>query len=134
MNTYMDTLNGQIDRLFDEALGECGIGGENWVPACNVREDENRFYVQVALPGWEPNQVTLEVKEKMLTITGERSGEDMGHYHMREIPDGSFRRVFTLPPFIDHEKGRAVHANGLLHISFPKREEAKSTRILIEAA
>ena len=81
MNTYMDALNQQIDRLFDEALGECGTGGEHWVPACNVREDENGFYVQVALPGWEP---------------------------------------------------RAVHANGLLQISFPKRE-AKARRILIEA-
>jgi hypothetical protein len=39
MTTYMDALNRQIDRLFDEALGECGI--DHWGPACNVREDEN---------------------------------------------------------------------------------------------
>jgi HSP20 family protein len=134
MNTYMDALNQQIDRLFDEALGECGTSGDHWVPACNVREGENGFDVQVALPGWEPNQVTLEVKDKMLTVRGERSSEDTGHYIVREIPDGSFCRVFTLPASIDHEKARAVHANGLLRISFPKREEAKARRILIEAA
>ena len=134
MNTYMDALNQQIDRLFDEALGECGTGGEHWVPACNVREDENGFYVQVALPGWEPNQITLDVKDKMLTVRGERSCEDTGHYHVREIPNGSFFRRFTLPASLDHEKARAVHANGLLQISFPKREEAKARRILIEAA
>jgi HSP20 family protein len=133
MNTYMDALNQQIDRLFDEALGECGTGSEHWVPACNVREDENGFYVQVALPGWEPNQITLDVKDKMLTVKGERSSEDTGHYHVREIPDGSFFRMFTLPSSLDHEKARAVHANGLLQISFPKRE-AKARRILIEAA
>lgn len=45
MTTYMDALNRQIDRLFDEALGECGTSSEHWVPACNVREDENGFYV-----------------------------------------------------------------------------------------
>jgi len=134
MTTYMDAVNRQIDRLFDEALGECGTSGDHWVPACNVREDENGFYVQVALPGWEPNQVTLEVQDKRLTIRGERSVEDAGHYHVREIPDGSFRRIFTLPVSLDHEKARAVHANGLLQISFPKREETKARRILIEAA
>lgn len=134
MTTYMDGLNRQIDRLFDEALGECGTSGDHWVPACNVREDENGYYVEVALPGWEPNQVTLEMKDKMLTVRGERSGEDAAHYHVREIPDGSFCRIFTLPVSFDHEKARAVHANGLLTISFPKREEAKARRILIEAA
>jgi HSP20 family protein len=72
MTTYMDALNRQIDRLFDEALGESGTSSDHWVPACNVREDENGFYVQVALPGWEPNQVNLEMKDKMLTVWGER--------------------------------------------------------------
>jgi HSP20 family protein len=134
MNTYMDALNHQIDRLFDEASGECGTSGDHWVPACNVREDENGFYVQVALPGWEPNQVTLEVKDKMLSVMGERSGEDRGQYLMREIPDGSFYRVFNLPASLDSGKARATHANGLLSISIPKREEAKARRILIEAA
>jgi HSP20 family protein len=134
MTTYMDALNHQIDRLFDEALGEYGTSGDHRVPACNVREDENGFYVQVALSGWEPNQVSLEVKDNTLIIRGERSGEDSGRYHVREIPDGSFCRIFALPDSLDHEKARAVHANGLLQISFPKREEAKARRILIEAA
>ena len=134
MTTYMDALNRQIDRLFDEALGESGTSSDHWVPACNVREDENGFYVQVALPGWEPNQVNLEMKDKMLTVWGERAGEESGQYHVREIPEGSFSRVFALPASIDHEKARAVHANGLLQISFPKREQAKARRILIEAA
>lgn len=134
MTTYMDALNRQIDRLFDEALGESGTSSDHWVPACNVREDENGFYVQVALPGWEPNQVNLEMKDKILTVWGERAGEESAQYHVREIPDGSFSRVFALPASIDHEKARAVHANGLLQISFPKREEAKARRILIEAA
>ncbi|HKY72620.1 MAG TPA: Hsp20/alpha crystallin family protein [Nitrospira sp.] len=143
MNSYIPSVwssigqemfDRQIDRMFDEALREFGANTETWVPACNVREDENGFDVQVALPGWEPNQVTVEVKDKMLTVRGARSQEGTGTYHVHEIPGGSFCRGFALPASIDHEKARAVHANGLLHISFPKREEAKARRILIEAA
>jgi HSP20 family protein len=134
MTTYLDALNQQVDSLFNEALGEAGTSDDHWVPACNVREDDNGFYVHVALPGWAPSQVTLEVKDNRLTVTGERSPDNAGHYHLREIPEGSFCRMFTLPQSIDHEKARAVHANGLLQIAFPKREEAKAHRILIEAA
>ena len=136
MNSYMspDVFERQIDRIFDEVLHGLETSSQNWVPACNVWEDENGFYVQVALPGWEPKEISLEVKEKMLTVKGERSGEETRRYHLQEIARGNFARLFTLPASIDHEKARAVHANGLLTISFPKREEAKARRILIEAA
>lgn len=136
MSTYMspDVFERQIDRIFDEALHGLETSGQNWVPACNVWEDENGFYVQVALPGWEPKEISLEVKEKILTVQGERVGEETRQYHLQEIAAGNFARLFTLPASIDHEKARAVHTNGLLTISFPKREEAKARRILIEAA
>ena len=44
---YMDALHNQIDRLFNEALDECGMSGDHWVPACNVHEDKNGDYIQV---------------------------------------------------------------------------------------
>jgi HSP20 family protein len=143
MSTYMpsvwssirpDVFDRQIDRLFDEALREFGASAQDWVPACNVWEDENGFYVQAALPGWEPHQISLEVNNKTLTIKGERTSEEAGQYHLHEIGGSHFTRLFTLPKFIDHEKAKAAQANGLLTISFPKREEAKARRILIEAA
>lgn len=135
-STYMpsEVFDRQIDRMLDEALRELGTGSQDWVPPCNVWEDENGFYVQVALPGWEPNQITLDVNNKTLTVKGERAGEDARHYHLHEIGGSHFARYFTLPTFIEHEKAKAIHANGLLTISFPKREEAKARRILIEAA
>lgn len=136
MSTYMspDVFNRQIDRIFDEVLHGLETSGQHWVPACNVWDDENGFYVQVALPGWEPKEISLDVKEKMLTVKGERSSEETRHYHLQEIAAGNFARLFTLPTSVDHEKARAVHSNGVLTISFPKREEAKARRILIEAA
>lgn len=74
------------------------------------------------------------MKEKMLTVKGQRARENTRQYRLHEIADSNFMRVFTLPASVDHEKAKAVHTNGLLTISFPKREEAKARRILIEAA
>ncbi len=143
MSTYLlkpwpplgsEAVNRQIDRLFDDVLSASGASDDHWIPDCNVHEDENGFYVEVALPGWEANEVTLEVEDKLLTVRGERSADDARQYYLQEIPDGSFSRVFTLPDSIDCDKARAYYANGLLHISFQKRKEAKAKRILIEAA
>jgi HSP20 family protein len=144
MNTYLpsvwssigpEVFDRQIDRLFSEALQEIGMTGHDCVPPCNVWEDEQGFYVQLAVPGWEAKELTLDVNQKILTIKGERAAaEEAGHFHLHEIAGTKFFRIFTLPAFVDHEKAKAVHANGLLTISFPKREEAKARRILIEAA
>jgi HSP20 family protein len=92
----------------------------------------------VALPGWEPKDVTLEVNNQVLSVKGEKKGEkteessDSRKHLMREIADGRFVRIFKLPTIVDHDKASAIYKNGLLTISFPKREEAKCRRIVIE--
>lgn len=142
MSTYLpavfstvrpDTFDHQIDRMFEDALRAFGTEAV-WVPACDVWEDSNGFYVQMALPGWEPKDVTLEVNNQMLSVKGERTEETSGpRKHLtREIADGRFARIFKLPTTVDHDKASANYKNGLLTISFPKREEAKPRRIVIE--
>lgn len=128
-------LDRQIDRMLDEALRAFGASGDHWVPACNVWDDENGFYVQVALPGWDASDIAPEVNNQMLTIRGERKldSNETRRYHLQEFGGSRFVRVFKLPSFVDHEKASAIHKNGLLTLSFPKREEAKSRRILIAA-
>lgn len=143
MSTYLpamlspmgtDAFDRQIDRIFDDALRTFGTPGRNWAPACNAWEDDNGFYVQVALPGWEPKEIALEVNNQVLAVRGERKAEDnQAHtYHLREIGGERFERLFNLPTFVDHDNASATQRNGMLTITFPKREEAKCRRILIE--
>lgn len=129
-----DAIDRQIDRVFDEALRAFGTTEPAWAPDCNAWEDDNGFYVQMALPGWESKDIALEVNNQMLWVKGEGNEDTTGSrkYHLREIADGRFVRMFKLPTVVDHDKASATHKNGLLTISFPKREEAKSRRILIE--
>jgi HSP20 family protein len=143
MSTYLpavfstvrsDTFDRQIDRMFEDALRAFGTADLAWVPACNAWEDSNGFYVQIALPGWEPKDVTLEVNNQMLVVKGERTDEATASrkHVIHEIADGRFARSFRLPTTVDHDKASANYRNGLLTISFPKREEAKPRRIVIE--
>ena len=143
MSTYLpavfssvrpDAFDRQIDRMFDEALRAFGTSEGAWVPACNAWEDTNGFYVQMALPGWEPKDVALEVNNQMLSVKGEKTDETSAarKHLLHEIADGRFVRIFKLPTTVDHDKASANYKNGLLTISFPKREEAKPRRIVIE--
>lgn len=129
-----DLFDRQIDRMFDEVLRTFGAPHQTWAPACNAWEDGNGFFVEVALPGWETKDISLEIDNQVLTVKGERREEHApeGTYHLREIAGGRFARLFKLPTFVDQDKAAATHKNGLLTITFPKREEAKCRRIMIE--
>ena len=129
-----DAFNRQIDRIFEEAVHSMSTDVATWAPPCNAWEDGDGFYVQVALPGWDPKDVALEVNNQALAIKGMRTdkSDTTGTYHLREIQQRPFVRLFRLPASVDHEKGSATHKNGLLTITFPKREEAKVRQILIQ--
>jgi HSP20 family protein len=88
----------------------------------------------MALPGWDQKDIAVEVNNQVLAVKGKRSLEPSAtqRFHFREIVDGQFTRLFRLPSFVDHDKASATHKQGLLTISFPKREEAKCRRIVIE--
>ena len=129
-------LDRQIDRMLDEALRAFGTSGDNWMPACNVWDDDNGFYIQAAVPGWEAGEIALEVNNQIVTMKGERK-EDMtegSRYHLREFGGTRFVRLFKLPSFVDHDKASATQKNGILTVVFPKREEAKCRQILISAS
>jgi HSP20 family protein len=131
-----DAFDRQVDRLFNEALRAFDAADQTWVPASNVWEDDDGFYVQMALPGWDPKDIALEVNDQILTVKGERNfaETDSQKIHLCEIPDGRFTRLFRLPSFVEHDKASATHKHGLLMIAFPKREEAKCRRIMIEGS
>lgn len=129
-----DAFDRQVDRLLNETLRAFDTGGQTWVPASNAWEDDNGFYIQMALPGWAPKDITLEVNNQILTVKGERSVElqNSERFHLHEIANEPFTRLFRLPSFVEHDQASATHKHGLLTITFPKREEAKCRRIMID--
>jgi len=134
----MDHFQRDMNRFFSNHWGEReateNIAG-NWTPAVNIFEDDDQYSVAVALPGLSQDDVTVNVENNMLTISGERElehEEQREHYARIEQHYGSFNRSFTLPSTIDVGKIEAKMKDGVLSISLPKREETKPKSIAVK--
>ena len=107
---------------------------KEWAPAYDVVEHTDKFVLEFDLPGFAKNDFTINVKEGVLTVSGERKekeNEDDGRYSYYGRPYGSFERSFRLNDKVNEDKLKAVYKNGVLKIDLPKREEAKPRTIEI---
>lgn len=104
-------------------------------PAVIVYETSEAFVVQAELPGWLPNQVTVDFENQTLTLKGNRElpTDDTRKYHRVEGFFGQFTRSFKIPSTIDVDAVKADLKEGVLTITLPKKESVRSRQITIEA-
>jgi HSP20 family protein len=99
------------------------------IPAVNVKEDNDKFQIEVAAPGMNKDDFKLKVENNVLTICSERKEEKeekAENYSRREFSYQSFQRSFTLQEgHIQSEKIAAKYNDGILTVELPKREEVK---------
>ncbi len=98
------------------------------MPAVNIKEDDNQFNIDVAAPGMNKNDFSIDLNHNILTISAkkEETKEDKNtKISRREFNYTSFQRSFTLPNFVNSEEIKAAYHDGILSITIPKKEEAK---------
>jgi HSP20 family protein len=96
------------------------------LPAVNIREDEKAFYLELAVPGMNKNDLKIELKDDVLTISSEHKEEKEDNaegYKRKEFSYNSFCRSFYLPENVDTEKIGANYKDGILDVEIPKKEE-----------
>ena len=104
------------------------------LPAVNIKESEKHFEVELAVPGMKKENISIEMKDNMVTISGEKKEEHEEKdekYHHREFSYGSFSRSFTIPEGVEADKIKANFDNGVLHLMIPKNhhiEAASNTK------
>ena len=131
----MITLREKMNRLFEDTFtGKEGkdIVQGTWAPSVDIYENENELILTAEVPGVKEDDIEIKIEDSTLSISGERKFEKETkeeNYHRIERSYGSFYRSFTLPNFIDHEKVKAEHENGLLRITMPKRAELKARKV-----
>lgn len=129
------TLRREMDRLFDDAFGDRD-STTAWLPAADVREEEQAFVFDLELPGVDPATVEVTADQGVLTVRGEksssRSTEVPQRWHIFERVAGRFARSFRLPSTVNEEQLSAHFSNGLLTVRAAKHEVPKARRIEVQ--
>lgn len=139
----LDTLQSDVNRLFDSFFGRRGEPGgaaqarRRWVPAMDLVETDESLVLRADLPGLGRDDVEVEVKDGVLTVSGERRAEHEDKregYHRVERSFGRFSRSLELPKGVDPESVSAGFENGVLEVRIPKPAERQPTRVEIGTA
>src|SRR5215212_3322827 len=135
----VDSLQSEVNRLFDTFFGEQPANGSirRWVPPMDLVETDDHLILKADLPGLDRDDVNIEVKGGVLTVSGERKTEHeerTGGFYRVERAFGGFSRSMTLPEHVDAERINASFDKGVLEVRIPKPEERKPHRVQIGAA
>ena len=136
-----------FDRVFDELMNkqfptfqeEVGVSfNKGSYPKVNVYEYDDKVGIIAEIPGLDKKNVSVEVEENVLTISGDKHGfeDNGGKCITRELKHSSFKRSFNLgwkiSPKFDLSKIMASMENGLLKIEIPVTPESRPKSITIK--
>lgn len=130
-------LPGLLDNLFFENRLDALNNYETFsIPAINIIENFPNFVVELAAPGLQKEDFTIEVEEDTLKIASkkveEKKEETDSQFKRREFNYKSFERSFKLPENIKTEDIQANYENGVLRVTLPKMEEKKALKKMVE--
>ena len=106
-------------------------------PAVNVWQGDEAVAITAELPGVDPADIDISVKENVLTLSGERKAPEIpegARWHRNERGFGRFARSVRLPFVAAEDKVEARMTNGVLRIVIGRLEEDKPRKIEIKAA
>ncbi len=127
MNNLQFAFRPFLPALFNEVFERQSATTElTYKPAANVREDEKNYSLELALPGFSKEEITIKFEEDVLTVTaGHQPKEDEKgpKYTWNEFGYKSkYERSFQLPETLDADNIGAKFDNGILLITLPKKE------------
>ncbi len=128
----LDAVTGDFDRFFNRVATR-PVASPITVQT-DVHEDEAGYTLDIDVPGVKLEDIDISLHDGLLTISGERKSvrkDGESGYRRVERRFGTFSRSFRLPKHVDDAGIEASAADGVLHISLPKKEEVKPRTIAI---
>lgn len=139
----------EMERWFEDALHRPFFGfhrlplanllgerrGGDFVPAIDMFEEGKELVIKAELAGIKREDIKLELTGNMLTLSGEKRGEEKVErkdYYRVEQSYGSFSRTLELPEGVKVEEVKAEYKDGLLEIRIPKHETRKTMTVPIK--
>lgn len=117
-----------FDKVFNSILNDADWqGGSSYTrPLANVKETEENFEIDFAIPGFSKKEVNINLEENVLTVQGKKEeNANDEQWNRREFSYSEFKRSFTLPETVNQENVSASFKNGILNIMLPKKPVVK---------
>ncbi|MES1935735.1 HSP20 family protein [Salinisphaera hydrothermalis C27AD] len=148
-SSLLQQFNDEINRMF---LGETdavpAVAGGSWRPAIDIHENDQAYLIEAEVPGIEPKDIEITLRNGVLTMSGERvyqhdtlehadksaensqtNGRSREPARLVERRYGRFVRRFTLPDTADEDAIEARAENGVLKVTVPKKPQTQPRRI-----
>jgi HSP20 family protein len=128
----LDSMERRMRRTFEE-LGLAPA----LVPAADVYETDDEFIVELEVPGYDEEELTIEVSDHTLTVKGERTEtkeKAEKTFRRHERLEREFERHFVLPAEADSDRLAARFAKGVLAVHAPKVDTARTRKVEIVKA
>lgn len=118
-----------LDDIFDDFISS----KKEQNMKCDIYEKGGDYHIEMDIPGFNKDEISVETKDGYLTITAEKSNEvkeeQEKNYIRRERVYGKYERSFYLGD-LDEDKIDAKFDNGMLMITVPKKEEVETKKII----
>lgn len=130
----LEDLAREVDSLVQNIFDPEERTQQKYTPLANLAETETAYELSLDLPGIDADDVSVELNDGKLIVTGERQSEDEDSektFHRVERRYGKFRRVLSIPAPVDEEKITAEYKDGVLSVVLPKSEKIKVKKISV---
>ena len=131
-NNFIDSFDRVFDQMvhnqFPNLTNEFGFDflSKAAYPKVDIVDFKDRLEITSEIPGLTKKDISIEVKDGMLTIAGQKKEQnedgETGTYLYRELKHSSFRRSFTLGENLASDQIKAKFENGILNVAIPKLE------------
>lgn len=129
-------FNELFDRTFQRQLLDDEMGLDRWAPHVDIYEDNESIVVLAELPGVKKDDVSIELSNDQLTISGERKAsyrETDAAFHRVERRHGPFKREIAIPARVAHKNIQASMVAGILKVILPLKDKEGTKKISIKA-
>ena len=119
------TVDNFLDRFFDN---EVAHNKNSFNPRVDIAETEKAFEIQVAVPGFDKKDFSIDLEKGKLTISGERKFKNEKkekNFFSIQTQYGQFSKTFQLPDNVKEKEIKAAYENGILGLTIPKDEVKK---------
>ena len=121
-----------MNEFLNDDFGMNLFNRSNSLPSVNSIENNDSFEIDLAVPGMKKDDFIIELNDKVLVISSEKSSINNENMRLNEFDYSSFQRSFRVPESVELDKIKANYKNGILKIKLPKKKDSitKPNRVI----